>query len=241
VASAYLVVAATAGFLLRQPITALVKVRTGARPATDVPAARFWIAVYGLLAGLHVLGLVLRGFGSILVLAIPAVLIMSWYVVLVGRRAQRHQRSVEILGAGALALAAPAAMWIGLGWADPRGWLLWVLVWAASASAIVCTHVQLEQRTWTRPRSLRARLHAGQSALLAVAAMPLGIALLAATGLVPWLLILPYGILAGETLRSVLQPARGMRPRQIGMRQLAANVLFTVAFVLTWHGLDVAP
>ncbi len=241
VATAYLLVAATAGFLLRQPITALVKVRSGTRPASDVPAACFWIAIYSLLAGLHVLGLVLRGFGSILVLALPAVLIMGWYVALVGRRAQRHQPGVELLGAGALSLAAPAAMWIGLGWADPRGWLLWVLVWAASAASIASTHVQLEQRTWTEPRPLRTRLHTGRSALIGAAALPLGVAVLAASGLVPALLVMPYLILAAETLQSVLRPARGRRPRQIGVRQLTTNVLFTVAFLLTWHGLDVAP
>lgn len=40
-ASALLIVAALAAFLLRQPVSILVKAYSGRRPRTDLPAARF--------------------------------------------------------------------------------------------------------------------------------------------------------------------------------------------------------
>ena len=46
----------------------MVKVRSGRRPRDTLPAAWFWIAVYGAVGALHVLGLVLRGFGYVLYL-----------------------------------------------------------------------------------------------------------------------------------------------------------------------------
>ena len=85
----------------------------------------------------------MRGFGYLLYLAIPGVFVFAWYLVLLSRRAERRQWLVEILAAGALALNAPAAMWIGLGVPDPSGWLLWALVWAQSAASIVYTYLRL--------------------------------------------------------------------------------------------------
>ncbi|RMD59526.1 prenyltransferase, partial [Candidatus Parcubacteria bacterium] len=53
-ASLYLSVAALAAFLLRQPVSITVKAYTGRRPRRDLPAARFWMSIYGLIALLAV-------------------------------------------------------------------------------------------------------------------------------------------------------------------------------------------
>ncbi len=45
-----LIVAAMSAFLIRQPMTVAVKTFSGRRPKTDLPAARFWLLVYGLIA-----------------------------------------------------------------------------------------------------------------------------------------------------------------------------------------------
>ena len=65
----YLIIAALAGFLIRQPIAITVKVYSGRRPRRDLPASFFWITVYGVIGLTMVIGLVLRGFGYVLYLA----------------------------------------------------------------------------------------------------------------------------------------------------------------------------
>ena len=66
-----LVIALIAAFRLRQPVTITVKVFTRRRPKGDLPAARFWIAVYGFIAVFALIGLLRAGFGYLLLLAIP--------------------------------------------------------------------------------------------------------------------------------------------------------------------------
>jgi hypothetical protein len=53
-ASLALVVAAMAAFLIRQPLTVAVKAYAGRRPRSDLPAARFWMVIYGTLVLLSV-------------------------------------------------------------------------------------------------------------------------------------------------------------------------------------------
>ena len=91
-------------------------------------------------------GLVLRGFGYLLYLAIPGVAVFTWYLVLLSRREERRQGFLEVLATGSMALIAPAGMWAGLGRPDPQGWWLWLLVWAQSASSIVFVYYRLAQR-----------------------------------------------------------------------------------------------
>src|SRR5512145_822781 len=70
-ASLSLVIAAIAAFLLRQPITIAVKAYSGRRARSDLPAARFWIALYGLIILIALIGLIRAEFAYLLILAIP--------------------------------------------------------------------------------------------------------------------------------------------------------------------------
>ncbi len=231
----YLVVAALAGFMVRQPITMLAKVRAGRRPESDAPAARFWIVVYGTIAALHIGGLVARGFGEVLYLALPGVPVFAWYLHLVMHRQERRQMLIEVLATGALALSAPAALWIGRGDAVAEGWMLWALCWVGYGSEIVHTYLRLDQRTWSEDRDVANRFQAGRTALRIN-----GLGIAVAGGLVlaneaSPLLLVPFGIHAAECLHGVLRPARGLRPRAIGLRQLAVSVLFTATFALAGY------
>src|SRR3990170_7528252 len=60
VASLTLIIAALSAFLIRQPVTMLVKMYSGRRPRRDLPAAWFWLGVYGLIGGLALVALVLQ-------------------------------------------------------------------------------------------------------------------------------------------------------------------------------------
>jgi hypothetical protein len=146
-ASACLVVAAMAAFLIRQPVTIAVKALSGRRSRRDLPAARFWIAVYGLVGLLGLAGLISLGFTYVLILAVPGIPVFAWHLYLVTRRAERRQAGVEIVGSGVLALAAPAAYWVGTGRPDPLGWWLFALVWFQSAASIVYAYLLLERQS----------------------------------------------------------------------------------------------
>ena len=52
VASLFLIIAALAAFLIRQPVTTAVKIYSGRRNRRELPAAWFWIGIYGLIVDL---------------------------------------------------------------------------------------------------------------------------------------------------------------------------------------------
>jgi hypothetical protein len=230
----YVVVAALCGFLVRQPVAVAIKAYSGRRPRSDLPAAYFWIVVYSLIGLLHVLGLVLRGFGYVLYLALPGLPILAWYLFLVARRAER-QLAVELVGSGVLALSAPAALWVDGGGPDPRGWWLWVLIWSQSAASIVYIHLRLEQRRGRNLPGRRGSVRMGRRALLYSSFNLIAAAALSALGLLPALLPLPYALQWLETGWGTLFPAGAVAPQRIGSRQLLVSVLFTILFLLAWR------
>ncbi len=230
----YLVLAALAGFLIRQPIVIAVKAYSGRRPRSDLPAARFWMLVYGAIGALMVAGLVMRGFAYLLWLALPGLPVFAWHLYLVSRRAERRQMGVEVVAAGVLALAAPAAYWVARGESDPLGWLLWGLTWLQSAASIVYAYVRLEQRSWKTIPPLKERLRHGWRPLLYASFNLVFVGVLGVSAILsPWL-ILPYLLQWIETLGGVLRPAVGVRPTAIGLRQLIVSSLFTLLFILAW-------
>ncbi len=238
VVSLYLVIAALAGFLIRQPVTMLVKVWSGRRGRGDLAPASFWTTLYAAIALLFVAGLVLRGFGYVLWLAVPGAPVFLWYLLLVSRREERRQWAVEVLGCAALALAAPAAYWVGIGRPDPAGGLLWLLTGAQSAASIDYAYLRLRQRGLSGLPAPRERLRLGRTALLLAAGNTIGTIALGLAGFVPRWLFVPYAVQLAEVVRGVARPAVGLKPKAIGYRQLAVSVLFTVLFVLFWRGVS---
>jgi len=81
-----LTIAAMAAFLIRQPITIAVKAYSGRWAKSDLPAARFGIAVYALIILITLIGLIREGFGYILFLAIPGIPVFAWHLWLVSDR-----------------------------------------------------------------------------------------------------------------------------------------------------------
>lgn len=231
----YMTLAVLAGFLIRQPIIIAVKAYSGRRSPKDLPAARFWIAVYGLVGLLMVAGLIMRGYGYLLYLALPGIPVFGWHLWLVSRRAERRQAGVEIIASGVLALSAPAAYWISVGSPEAIGWWLWGLTWLQSAASIVYAYLRLEQREWKETPSGRERLQSGQRALL-YTSFNLGLTvILSMMGFLPPWLFIPYALQWIETIWGTLHPAIGVRPNRIGVRQLIVSTLFTFLFILTWQ------
>jgi hypothetical protein len=231
----YLVIAALAGFLIRQPMVIAVKVYSRRRPRRDLPVAWFWIAVYGVIAFLMVFGLVARGYSYLLFLALPGVLVFGWHLWLVSHRAERRQAGVEIIASGVLALSAPAAYWVSIGNPDAIGWWLWVLTWLQSAASIVYAYLRLEQRDWKEIPDIKARLYSGQRALMYTSFNLVVTVVLSIFGWLPPWIFIPYLLQWGETTWGALQPAVSVRATQIGMRQLIISTLFTILFIICWR------
>lgn len=233
-ASAVLIAGLLAAFLIRQPVTMVVKVISKRRPQSELPAALFWLAVYGLVGAAAAVGLALRGFGWLFWLALPALPIFAWHLALVSKRAERRQMAVEILGGGVLGLAAPAAYWLGQGDPAPAGWLLWGLCWLQTGGSIVYAYLRLAQRVLPEMPGRRKALRMAAPALWANWGGLLMVAALALARLVPGGLPLAFAIQPLEAVWGALHPAVGVRPKAIGFRQLAVSVAFTLAFIAAW-------
>ena len=229
-----LVVGATAAFLIRQPVTLAIKAYSGRRSKSDLPAARFWMVLYGLV-GLLALGeLVVLRYGYVLWLALPGVPVFAWHLWLVSRRAERRQVNIELVGSGVLALAAPAAYWVGVGSPEPVGWWLFGLTWFQSAASIVYAYLRLEQRELREAPTPTVRLRMGQRALLYTGFNLLATLALGLLHVLPGWIFLPYLLQAAETFYGTLMPAVGYKPTRIGIRQLIVSTLFTILFIVTW-------
>ena len=233
-ASLLLIVAAFCAFLIRQPVTIAIKSRSGRRARRDLPAAIFWSAVYALVGLAALAGLVAQGFAYLMVLALPGLPVFAWHLALVSRRQERRQIGIEILGSGVLALAAPAAFWVGQGSPDPTGWLLFLLVWLQSAASIVYAYLRLEQRALPQAPQPPERLRMARRALLYTSFNLLLVAGLSLAQVTPPWLPLPYLLQFAETVWGSFVPAVGVKPTRIGLRQLLVSSLFTLLFVLTW-------
>jgi len=233
-ATFFLIVASLAAFLIRQPVTIIVKVFSGRRSRRDLTAAWFWVGIYAIIGAVGLVGLLLQGFAFIFILALPGIPVFAWHLYLVSKRAERRQMGVEIVASGVLALAAPAGYWLGVGWADPLGWLLFALTWLQSAASIVYAYLRLQQRELEDIPDINTRMKMARRALTYTTFNVLLVLLLALTNTVSLLLVLPYVLQWVETIYGTLKPAMGLQPTRIGVRQLIVSSLFTLLFILTW-------
>jgi hypothetical protein len=234
-----LIVAAMSAFLMRQPMTVAVKAYSGRRPKTDLPAARFWLLVYGSIAALALLGLILDGFGYILYLAVPGAPVFAWHLWLVSKRAERRQAGVEVIATGVLSLTAPAAYWVGIQEYDSFGWWLWALTWLQSAASIVYAYLRLGQREFEQDQvSAMSRSDWWRLGSRAFAYTSFNLILSAVLGLsntLSRLVFIPFLLQWFETVWGIEHPAVGWKPTRIGVRQLIVSTLWTVLFILVWR------
>ena len=231
-----LVLAAMSAFMMRQPTTVLVKAYSGRRPKSDLAAARFWLLIYGGIASLALLGLMLQGFGFLLLLAVPGVVVFGWHLKLVSQRAERKQAGVEVIATGVLALAAPAAYWVGIGRYDPLGWWLFLWVWLQSAASIVYAYLRLDQRELKQGQAAgleRSELwKMGKRALLYTTFNLIASLILGLAKLIPFFIFIPFLVQWLETLWGITHPSIGWKPVRIGIRQLAVSTMWTLLFIL---------
>jgi len=236
--SAFLVIGLLAAFLLRQPVIIAVKAYSGRRSRADLPAARFWMVLYTLVALLALIGLMINGYAYLIYLAIPGLPVFIWHLWLVSQRQERRKPGIEILGSGVLALSAPAALWVGTGSTEPLGWLLFLLTWMQSAASIVYAYLRLVQRELRSTLRKTEQWRMARRALMYTTFNLVVTSALSLVNIIPGLLFIPYAIQWLETLYGTTHPAIGYKPTRIGLRQLAVSTLFTLVFIIIWATAD---
>ncbi len=232
---AALFVAALAGFLLHQPAAVAVRAAVGRYPPSDLRPALGWVGLLSLVGGLAVPCLLLHHHARVLLFVAPGVLLFTWHLLLVARRAERRHAGLAVIVSGALALAAPAAYVVAHGEDTRTALVLAALCWAHNGTAIAAVYLRLEQRSWKAGTAHAGRWSAAAPLLLAHGGALLGAgtaALLRVSG--PWL-PLAFVPAALDALALACRPAPGLSPRRVGLRQLAVDALFTALFVLLWR------
>lgn len=221
-------------FMLRHPATIAVKVLSGRRGRDDLQPALFWVALYALIALAAFLGLALRGYPQLLLLAVPGLPVFVWHLILVSRRSERDQPGVEIVATGVLSLGAPAAYWVSGGESLSEALVLWVLTWLYSAASIVYVYLRLKQRRWeAAPNKKECLSHGTRTLMYQGFNLTLSL-ILALAGMVPPLVIVAFLFSALEALEGVLRPAVQSPPTSIGYRQLASSIVFVGIMVLAY-------
>lgn len=233
-ASGYLILGSLAAFFLRQPTSMAVKAYAGRRSRQDLPAARLWMVVYGLIGMFALVNLFRLGYNYVVFLAVPGLLVFAWYLWLIGRRSERHQIGVAVIASGSLALAAPAALWVGLGQPDPLGWWLWGLTWLQSAASIVYAFLRLEQRILKEMPDTATKFKLARRALLYTSFNFAAVLILTLSKTLPAFLWIPYALQWLEVMWGTFKPAVGYKPTRIGFRQLGVSTLFTILFIIVW-------
>jgi len=170
----------------------------------------------------------------VLYLAIPGFAIFGWHLYLVSKRDERKQAGLEIVAAGALALAAPAALWVANDGYDAQGWALWILVWFQSAASIIHAYMRLSHRNQAQIPERTEKIQLGKRALMYTSFNFVASLLLGIFGLLPRFIFIPFLLQLGETVWWAFNPAIKAKPTAVGFRQLAISTLFTILFIIFW-------
>ena len=232
----WLTLASLGGFFALQPLTIFVKVLAGRRPRADLTPAAFWIIVYGLMTLIGALGLILTGNAFILWLGLAALPVLAWQMWLVARREERGQMGVEIVGAGVLCMAAPAALWVDTGSMSAVGWWLLAQCWLQGAGAIVYIYLRLEHRRMTAMPDWNERLKLGRRSTLYNVTNVAIVAALAAFGVAPWGVLVAFvAMLVEAVYGGLLRPGIGVKPSSIGVRQIMVTVVFAALMIAAYR------
>jgi hypothetical protein len=223
-----------AGFLARQPLVITTRALAGRRTRADLKTVLEAFAILAALTAALLGILLLRGNGFLLWLALPAVPVLAAQLWLVSRK-QERQLGIELIGSGVLALAAPAAYWVGRGEMDLTGWWLWLLSWFYNASAIVYVYLRLRQRRLTEMPGWGERWRQGARTLL-YASFNLGLSIVfAVLGFIPLLVMGAYLFALIHFVWGTSFPAVRVRPARVGLEQSSATLLFFLLVALAYR------
>ncbi|GJM39886.1 MAG: hypothetical protein DHS20C20_01680 [Ardenticatenaceae bacterium] len=170
-------------FLLRQPATVWVRVRQGKGRRSDGPIARRIMLILGTITLLCGIGLLLYGRFVMITLLLPFGLLMFAYMQVAQGPQSRRSLRMELIGAAALALMAPAAMLAAIGASYQTVWLVWGLMVVQNVLGVFYVRQRIAD-TRERPFNRQTILWTHVAGLVLVAGT-------AVFGFIPWLAIIP--------------------------------------------------
>ncbi len=220
-----------AGFLMRQPVSAWLRVRSGRGRKTDGPLAAIWAAGFGVIAVLSLIGLVVAGRATLLWLLTPMALLMVLYLLAARqRRASTRTLWMELAGAASLAGSAPAAVVAATGLIDPLAWLLWALMAGQNVLGVLYVRLRIadtHQRTVNRMPVFLATMaaHIGILALVFIGAL---------ATVVPWLAVVPFAGLLLRAAWATYRPRPVANIRRFGFSEIGVEVMGGLLVAAGW-------
>jgi hypothetical protein len=205
-------------FFLRQPTTVWLRVRRKKARAADGPAALTWMSLFATIGLLCLAGLLLLGRGMMVWLMGPFLLIFGLYMA-----AARYGRSglrslwMELAGAAALSMMAPAAAIAAAGQIENWMWSLWGLM--AAQNVLGALYVRL--RVYDTHNRVIRRWPIG-AAHLAGFLLVLGLGL---GNSVPLLTAVPFAGFFLRSLWSVATPQPVADIKKFGFTELGIEIV----------------
>ncbi|MBI5094724.1 MAG: YwiC-like family protein [Candidatus Hydrogenedentes bacterium] len=231
---ALLIGAALSGFMIKQPLTLVVKVMSGRRGSPDWGPGIAWTLIYTVVVSAFAAALAMAGHVRVLLTGAVGLPLFAWHLWLVSRGEERRQIVVDIAAAGVLALTAPAAYWTCGGADASVPWVVWVLTWLQSSASIVHAFLRLQQRKLKEAPSLSERWRSGVPSLLHHVLNVAVAIVLAVGGLAPALTAVAFIVPLADGIEGVMRPPVGVKPGRIGMRQLGVTSVFAGLMLIAY-------
>lgn len=217
-------------FMMRQPATIWFRARRGRARKADGRLAAGWLVGWSAVGLLCLFGLLWLERLALAWLLLPTLLIMGLYLV-----AARYGRSglrslgMEIAGAAALAMTAPAAVVAATGSLSLWAWGLWGVM--AGQNALGAWYVRLRIHD-THQRAINRT-----AVWLAHALGLLLIALAGLSGIAPLAAALPFAAFLARAVWAARQPRPVAKVKRFGFLELGVEIvsgLWIVACYALW-------
>lgn len=227
--------ASTMFFLMRQPLSMLVKVIAGRRADKDQEIAIFWTLLYGVLGTLGFGYLVFMGqLFVVLLMLVPGVILLGYHLLQIANHNERKQKTFEMISTGMLSAIAPLVLYLDRGHFMVTDLFMWLLLWFQSAASIEYAFSALRQRAWKEVPESKVRIQNGMDALIKTGLNLIFVYLLcdkALIGKYAWIAFLPQFL---EVIYSMIKPAVNAKPVAIGFRQLVVTFSFFLLLAFLW-------
>ncbi|RMH01109.1 MAG: hypothetical protein D6706_02425 [Chloroflexi bacterium] len=207
-----------AAFLMRQPATVWLRASRGKGRRSDAALAAKWTLGLGGTAVLSLAGLLWLGHTELLWLALPIMPLLAIYLFVAYRkRANTRSLGMEMAGAIALAIMAPAALAAATGSLSSTSWVLWGVLAAKNVLGGLYARTRIFD-THNRPVS-RSSLFWWH----------LGVALLAGWLVfqqwLPWLALIPFLFLLVRATWTAVSPRPIANIRRFGFGEMGLSFL----------------
>ncbi len=217
-------------FMMRQPATVWFRARRGRARQADGRLAAGWLMGWSVVGLLCLLGLIGLERLALAWLLLPTLAIMGLYL-LAARYGRAGLRSLgmEIAGAAALALMAPAAVVAATGSLSLWVWALWGVM--AGQNALGAWYVRLRiHDTHRREINRTAVWLAHALGLLLIALAGIG-------GVIPLAITVPFAAFLARSIWAVRQPRPVANVKRFGFAELGVEIassLWIVASYAIW-------